>query len=185
MGASHAVRWSYHDIAPRKDRQRTLNMHTVAPPGIPVKHIERTYQAGGCSFRCFCVLRDSPTGITSNIIPWIFFSNVSQSKAKKVFALSACPPIVERAVAAGGVNVSVNHPWEAGQRVSEREPGSVELLNKANKSALRKPLLPNRIQHQRASGGRRLNLWYFSHKCSYGLLNHFRRKAEVFLNLTA
>lgn len=43
MGASHTVRRSY-DTALRKDRQRALNMHTVASPGLPVKHIESTYR---------------------------------------------------------------------------------------------------------------------------------------------
>lgn len=94
------------------------------------------------------------------------------------------PPIGGRRFGMGGVNGYVNHSREAGQRITERARLE-ELLNKANSSALRKPLFPIRIQHQRVSNGRRLNLSAFSHKCSYGLAVHFRRKTEVFLNLTA
>lgn len=53
-----------------------------------------------------------------------------------------------------------------------------ELLNKAETTFTH--------PHPTSTGGRRFkNLSDSSHKCSYGLLIHFRRKTEVFLNLTA
>ena len=60
----------------------------------------------------------------------------------------------ERIFEGGGANAPVNHAQEAGRRITERARLE-ELLNKANSSALRKRLLPIRIQHQAGANGRR------------------------------
>lgn len=101
---------------PSKAHNR-LNMRTVASPGVLVTHIECPHPspAGGCSFRGFYVLRDSPTGITSTSTSWIFFSTVSQSWAKEVFVTPAVCPRIGRRFGAGGVSASVNHPGRRGQ----------------------------------------------------------------------
>lgn len=59
-----------------------------------------------------------------------------------------------RALRRGGIRMPVNHSQEAGERITERARLE-ELLNKANSSALRKRLLPIRIQHQLGANGRR------------------------------
>lgn len=145
-----------------------LNMKTIASPGVLVTHIECPYPApaGGCSFRGFYVLRDSPTGITPTSISRIFFSTVSQSWAKEVFPPASCA--LTLGVDSGRAGLARQSIIPGGGAKELREPGSIELLNKANSGALRKPLLPIRIQHQRASLGRRLNPRSLSHKCSYG-----------------
>ncbi|CAL1578273.1 unnamed protein product [Knipowitschia caucasica] len=51
--------------------------------------------------------------------------------------------------------------------------------------ALRKRLLPIRIQHQLGAPKRRKTRSDFLHKCSYGLLLLFYRRIGVFFNLTA
>ena len=63
-------------------------------------------------------------------------------------------PIGGRALGKGGIRTPVNHSQEAGERITERARLE-ELLNKANSSALRKRLLPIRIQHQLGANGRR------------------------------
>lgn len=43
-----------------------------------------------------------------------FSPTLANLRRRRYLPPSACPPIVERTFAAGGVNVSVNHPREAG-----------------------------------------------------------------------